>query len=114
MITQAFASCLYKTLTPASPYPPNLGALNLTQPRKFLDAVADVDQTKVYLVWGNIGLVPGVWDYSPKQHDFHSINIEDVAYRTSTQMVFGLRGPLANHTTGNAYYFVATNPELLT
>lgn len=53
--------------------------------------------------------VPGVWHYSPKQHDFHSINIEDIAFRSSTEMVLGLRAPLVSRTTGNAYYFVATD-----
>lgn len=45
----------------------------------------------------------------PQQHDFHSINIEDIAYRSSTEMVIGLRAPLTGRTYGNAYYFVVTN-----
>jgi len=109
VITQDFDACLYRTLTPQSPYPPNLGGLNHAQARKYLDAVADVNQTNVYLMWQNIGVLPSVERYSPKQHDFHSINFEDIAFRNTNEMVLGLRAPLVNRTTGNAYYFVATN-----
>jgi predicted outer membrane repeat protein len=109
-ITQAFGSCLYSNLTPPSPYPQNLYSLNLTQAYKRFDAVADIDQTKIYLAWQNIGLVPSVGNYSPKQHDFHSINIEDIAFKgVSSEIVFGLRAPLVSRTSSNAYYFVATN-----
>lgn len=63
----------------------------------------------IYLVWQHIGLVPPVCTYSPKQHDFHPINVEDVAFRNGAEMIFGLRAPLVNRTAGNAYYVVATN-----
>lgn len=50
-----------------------------------------------------------LWRYIPKQHDFHPVNIEDLAYRGANEMVLGLRAPLTNRATGNAYYFVVTN-----
>ena len=59
--------------------------------------------------WRDVGHLPPTWSYSPKQHDFHAINIEDIAFRSGSEMVMGLRAPLANRTNGNAYYFVATN-----
>jgi hypothetical protein len=37
------------------------------------------------------------------------INIEDLAHRSPTQMIFGLRAPLVDRTGSNAYYFVVTN-----
>jgi hypothetical protein len=108
-MNQDFESCKYRDLNPPSPYATNLGLLNLTNLYKHFDAVADVDQTKVRLVWQSIGTNPAVWKYSPKQHDDHAINIEDIAFRSSTEMILGLRAPLSNRTNGNAYYFVATN-----
>ena len=74
-----FEACYFATLNPASPFPPNLGALNHPGPRKFFDVVARADQTTIDLIWANIGLSPAVWKYSPKQHDAHSINIEGIA-----------------------------------
>lgn len=82
---------------------------NHSQPLKQFLATADVRGTNMYLEWRNVGMLPATWRYSPKQHDFHAINIEDVAFRSTNEMVFGLRAPLSNRTNGNAYYFVATN-----
>ena len=53
--------------------------------------------------------MPAVWSYSPKQHDFHPINLEDIAFRSTNEMIIGLRSPLASRTNGNAYYFMVTN-----
>lgn len=61
----------------------------------------------MYLEWRNMGILPAVWRYSPKQHDFHSINIEHVAFRSTSEMIFGLRAPLSKRTNGND--FVAPN-----
>ena len=47
--------------------------------------------------------------FSRKQFDFHLINIEDIAFRSTNQMIIGLRSPLSNRTNGNAYYLVVTN-----
>ncbi|MBN2507948.1 MAG: hypothetical protein JXQ71_14780 [Verrucomicrobia bacterium] len=107
--TNHFDSCEYKERDPVSPYPTNLWSLNLTQPYKRFDAVADLDQTKVHLVWQDIGLIPPVWMYSPKQHDFHALNVEDIAYRTDTEIILGLRAPLVSRTSSNAYYFTVTS-----
>lgn len=105
-----FESCVFdSTLSPPSPYTTNLGILNHLAPYKYFDAVPDVNQTNIYLLWANIGLLPDIWKYSPKQHDFHSINIEDIAFRSTNELVFGLRAPLVNRTNGNAYCFVVTN-----
>jgi hypothetical protein len=37
------------------------------------------------------------------------MNVEDLAFRSGSEIVFGLRAPLLKRTSGNAYYFVATN-----
>jgi len=110
-LTVDFESCIYRELTPASPYPPNLGLLNHAGPRKFFDAVADLNQTDVHLSWQGIGDIPPVWDYSPKQHDFHSLNVEDIAFRSPFEMILGLRSPLVNRTNGNAHYFLVTDVD---
>ena len=104
-----YESCVYQDIFPVSPYPPNLAQHNHPAPRKTFDAVADINRTDVHFTWEGIGDIPPVWQYSPKQHDFHSINIEDIAFRSSSEMILGLRAPLANRTKGNAYYFRVSN-----
>jgi hypothetical protein len=63
----------------------------------------------IYLHDANLGQQPAVWAYSPNQQDFHPINVEGLALRSQNEMVVGLRSPLANRTTGNAYAFVFNN-----
>jgi hypothetical protein len=82
---------------------------NHARPVKRFLVTPDVHGTTNYLEWSDIGLLPPVWSYSPKQHDFHAVNVEDIAYRSDTEMIIGVRAPLVNRTSGNAYYFVATN-----
>ncbi len=100
---------------PNSPYPPTsligqgIAANNHTQSFKHFSATADVRATNIYLEWGDVGYLPPVWRYSPKQFDFHSVNIEDIAFRSTNEMILGLRSPLVNRTNGNAYYFMVTN-----
>lgn len=106
---QDFDACRFTNSTPVSPYPPTLGALNHPQRRKTFDVAARSDQGTIDLIWTNIGLLPATWRYSPKQHDFHSINVEDIAYRSPSEVIIGLRAPLSNRTSGNAYYFQVTN-----
>ena len=100
---------------PGSSYPPTRlvraggPASNHAPPVKRFLATPDVRGTAIYLEWSDVGMLPPVWTYSPKQHDFHSVNVEDIAYRSDTEMIIALRAPLVNRTSGNAYYFVATN-----
>jgi hypothetical protein len=99
-----------------SPYPPtalrSVGppAANQVTAAKHFFAIPHPNQTTIYLDWAAIGLSPAVWRYSPKQHDFHPINIEGIAYRSPTEMIIGLRSPLSvDRKTGNALYFKVTN-----
>lgn len=66
--------------------------------------------------WQEIGIVPAVWQHSPKQHDFHPVNLEGLAYRSPTEMIIGLRSPLTgtsplfrSRQTGNTLYFLVNN-----
>src|SRR5881394_2605250 len=72
-------------------------------------ATADINGTNFYLEWQDVGANPPTWTPSPKQHDGEAMNIEDLAFRSTSEMIFGLRAPLSNRTNGNAYYFMATN-----
>ena len=92
-----------------SSFPPSEQAANHPAQHKFFRAVPDVRGTTNYLEWSDVGALPAVSLYSPKQHDFHSINVEDIAFRSTNEMILGLRSPLSNRTNGNAYYFVVTN-----
>jgi Concanavalin A-like lectin/glucanases superfamily len=99
-----------------STYPPTAlrtvgpPAPNQVPAAKHFFATPDPNQTTIYLQWAAIGVTPGVWAYSPKQHDFHPINIEGIAYRSPTEMMIGLRSPLSvDRRTGNALYFKVTN-----
>ncbi|HKQ36934.1 MAG TPA: hypothetical protein VJ063_02585, partial [Verrucomicrobiae bacterium] len=100
---------------PGSSYPPTPlvrpggSASNHARPLKRFLVTPDVSGTTNYLEWSDAGMLPPVWTYSPKQHDFHAVNVEDIAYRSETEMIIGLRAPLVNRTNGNAYYFVVTN-----
>lgn len=82
---------------------------NHARPLKRFIVTPDVHGTTNYLEWSDVGMLPPVWTYSPKQHDFHAVNVEDIAYRSGTEMIIGLRAPLVNRTNGNAYFFVVTN-----
>ena len=46
---------------------------------------------------------------SPKQQDSHPISVESLALKSQSEIVVGLRSPLTNRTTGNAYAFVFNN-----
>jgi predicted outer membrane repeat protein len=94
---------------PGSSYPPTEQASNDTNRHRLFTVTPNPNFAIHYLAWQDLGLMPGVWRYSPKQHDFHPINIEDIAYRSTSEMVLGLRAPLTNRTTGLAYYFAVTN-----
>jgi len=127
--TGNFGSCQFLVRNPASPYPPtyNPAAPNDNHAKRTFDAVAAVpaqgqQPSTVYLVWENIGLIPGVWLYSPKQHDNLSINLEAVARRSATEWIIGLRSPLRgtlnettpffshkNRANGNAFYLRVTS-----
>lgn len=89
------------------------GVTNHTQEQalaKFIQATQnDLTKTGVFLHYANLGEEPAVWRYSPKQQDFHPISVEALAIRSQTEMVVGLRSPLTNRTTGNAYAFVFSN-----
>ncbi len=57
-----------------------------------------------------------VWEYSPKDHDNHPINVESIAYRPSggglaqPEMIIGLRSPLSvDRKTGSALYYRVTD-----
>jgi hypothetical protein len=108
-ISNDFESCEFR---PGSSYPPTLSALNHPQRRKFLDAAPSLDPTVNYLAWQDIGRRPATWRYSPKQHDNHPINVEDIAFRSANEVIIGLRAPLAHRTSGHAYFFVVTNVAL--
>jgi hypothetical protein len=99
-----------------STYPPtalrSVGGPSANHPAAFKHfyATPDPDQTTIYLEWQNIGVTPAVWRHSPKQHDFHPINVEGIAYRSPAEMIIGLRSPLSvDRKTGNALYFKVTN-----
>ena len=95
--------------TSISSFPPTPTASNDTNSVKLFTATPALSGTSVYLAWQNIGFIPAVWSYSPKQHDFHALNVEDLALRSTTEMILGLRAPLVNRTNGNAYCFSVTN-----
>jgi hypothetical protein len=59
----------------------------------------------------SVGEEPAVWRYSPKQQDFHPVSIEGLAIRSQSEIVVGLRSPLSNRTTGNAYAVVFNNTD---
>jgi hypothetical protein len=63
----------------------------------------------LFLRDANLGQQPAVWAYSLKQQDFHPIHVEGFAVRSQVETVVGLRSPLSNRTTGNAYAFVFNN-----
>jgi uncharacterized delta-60 repeat protein len=98
-----------------SPYPPTAlrpgaPAANQPGPFKHFFATPDPNQTTIYLEWSAIGLTPAVWQHSPKQHDFHPVNLEGLAYRNPTEMIIGLRSPLStDRRTGNALYLQVNN-----
>jgi len=94
---------------PGSGIPPSEQAANHPDKFKFFRVTPDVRGTTNYLEWGDLGALPAVWRYSPKQHDFHAMNVEDIAFRSTNEMVLGLRAPLSNRTNGNAYYVLVTN-----
>jgi hypothetical protein len=103
---------LYHTAT-GSPHPPTQNAANQTQTQssaKFLQASQNhVTQTGVFLHYANLGEELAVWHYSPKQQDFHPISVEGLALKSQSEIVVGLRSPLTNRTTGNAYALVFSN-----
>jgi hypothetical protein len=76
---------------------------------KYFQVSASAQQDRLYLHWGRIGYEPGAEAQSPKQGDYHPINVEGIAYRNSGEMTFGLRSPLSNRDSGNAYVFKVTN-----
>ena len=79
-------------------------------PVKFFQAGTNhLTGTGIYLHYTNLGSEPAVWRYSPKQQDFHPISVEGMAVKSQTEIVVGLRSPLTNRTTGNAYAFVFSN-----
>lgn len=89
------------------------GASNHTQTQgaaKFLQATHNhTTQKEIFLHYANLGEELAVWRYSPKQQDFHPINVEGLAVRNQSEIVVGLRSPLTNRTTGKAYAFVFSN-----
>jgi hypothetical protein len=87
----------------------NAPSSNHTNSFKHFLATADVRGTNIYLEWADAGALPPVWRYSPKQYDFHAMNIEDIAFRSTNEMILGLRAPLSNRTNGNSYYVLVTN-----
>jgi hypothetical protein len=80
-----------------------------TSRHRYFTATPEVNATNNYLAWQDIGLLPATYAYSPKQHDFHSMNVEDIAFRSTSEIIIGLRAPLTNRITGNAYYFRVNN-----
>jgi hypothetical protein len=102
---------LYRGTTGAHPVTDT--ASNHTQsqgPAKYLQATQDhLTQAGIYLHYANLGEEPAVWRYSPKQQDFHPISVEGLALRSQSEIVVGLRSPLSNRTTGNAYAIVFDN-----
>lgn len=124
--TADFEGCKYREVNPASPYPQTLGSLNHSQARKYLELVSSSNATAVFLNWRDVGQIPSVWRYSPKQHDNFAINVEGIAYRDTNEMIIGLRSPLRNRmgesvpinkclnrVTGNALYFKAVPSQFL-
>ena len=101
--------CAGARFTNNSSFPPTPGTSNDTSAVKLFTAIPALSGTSVYLAWQNIGYLPAVWSYSPKQHDFHAMNVEDLAFRSTNEMIIGLRAPLVNRTNGNAFYFAVTN-----
>ncbi|MBI5384696.1 MAG: lamin tail domain-containing protein, partial [Verrucomicrobia bacterium] len=89
--------------------PTTPGTNNDRAPHRYLTVAADVTGTSNYLAWQNVGVTPATWRYSPKQYDGHALNVEDLAFRTTNEMIIALRAPLTNRTSGNAYYFRVTN-----
>jgi hypothetical protein len=102
----------FRTAGPAL-HPVSGGSSNHTQaqaPAKLLQATHNpLTQAGIFLHYTNLGQEPAVWSYSPKQQDFHPISVEGLAVRSQTEMVVGLRSPLVNRTTGNAYALVFSN-----
>ncbi|MDB6173843.1 MAG: chromosome condensation regulator [Chthoniobacteraceae bacterium] len=96
-----------------SPHPVTSGAPNLIQAQaaaKYFQATQNhLTGTGIYLHYANLGEEPAVWRYSPKQQDFHPISVEGFAVKNSSEMLVGLRSPLSNRTSGNAYVFVFSN-----
>ena len=68
-----------------------------------------VTQSGFFLHYANLGEESAVWSYSPKQQDFHPINVEGLAFRSQSEIIVGLRSPLTNRTSGDAYAFVFNN-----
>ena len=92
--------------TALRPGPP---ASNLASHKHF-NATPHPDRTTIHLEWQEVGAVPAVWAHSPKQHDFHPVNVEAIAYRSATEMIIGLRSPLSmDRLSGNALYFHVNN-----
>ena len=96
-----------------SPHPPTQNAANQTQTQssaKYLQASHNhLTQSGVFLHYVNLGEELAVWRYSPKQQDFHPISVEGLAIKSQSEIVVGLRSPLNNRTTGNAYALVFSN-----
>jgi len=96
---------------PLLPTPTAAGANHGIQRNSFI-AASRSDNATIYLSWRWRTLSPAVWDYSPKLHDGHAINIEAIAYRSATEMIIGLRSPLSmNRTNGNALYYRVNNVD---
>jgi hypothetical protein len=91
----------------------SIGVTNHTQAQgaaKFLQATHNhTTQTGIFLHYANLGEELAVWRYSPKQQDFHPISVEGLAIKSQSEIVVGLRSPLTNRTTGNAYALVFDN-----
>jgi hypothetical protein len=84
-------------------------ANHITDRNSFI-AASGLNNTIIYLSWRFRQTSPAVWDYSPKLHDFHALNIEGLAHRSATEMIIGLRSPLStDRKTGNALYFRVTD-----
>jgi hypothetical protein len=94
----------------------SLGTANNAVTTKLFEVSSAIDQVTPtnYLTYRNIGREPAVWEYSPKQNDLRSVNIEGFTYKplgiTAEEMIIGLRSPLTARTTGNAIYFRAASP----
>jgi hypothetical protein len=85
-------------------------AANHSGQRNSLLAASGTNATLLYLSWRFRTNSLAVWDYSPKDHDNHPVNIEAIAYRNPTEMVIGLRSPLSvDRRTGNALYYKVSN-----
>jgi hypothetical protein len=78
--------------------------------RNSLVAAPGTNATLLYLSWRFRTNSLAVWDYSPKDHDNHPINIEGIAFRSTNEMIIGLRSPLAtDRRTGSALFYRVTN-----